>query len=59
MTRELRELWLFGPLRKIGEGEEDAPMESDANRVEEMVHNLLAKNTELNEAMKKKVPSQD
>lgn len=39
-------MWLFGPLRGIGEGEDEGDMEEDSKRVGEMVDNLLKKNAE-------------
>lgn len=41
MTRELKEMWLFGALRKIGEGEEEGSMAEDSEKVLEMVQTLL------------------
>jgi len=41
LTRELKEMWLFGPLRGLGEGEEDGKMGEDVRKVGEMVETLL------------------
>ncbi|KAE9367853.1 hypothetical protein N431DRAFT_429167 [Stipitochalara longipes BDJ] len=41
LTRELKEMWLFGPLRGIGEGEGEGKMDEDAKKVGEMVEALL------------------
>ncbi|KAH8805616.1 mediator complex, subunit Med22 [Xylogone sp. PMI_703] len=41
LTRELKEMWLFGPLREIGEGEGEGSMEEDSKKVGEMVNELL------------------
>ena len=46
MTRELKEMWLFGPLRGVGEGEDDAKMEDDAKQVQERIEQLLKANAE-------------
>jgi len=44
LTRELKEMWLFGPLRGIGEGEGEDKMDKDSKSVGEMVEALLKKN---------------
>jgi hypothetical protein len=44
LTRELKEMWLFGPLRGIGEGEGEGKMDKDSKSVGEMVEALLKKN---------------
>ena len=41
LTRELKEMWLFGPLRDIGEGEGEGKMDDDAKKVGELVEALL------------------
>jgi hypothetical protein len=41
LTRELKEMWLFGALRKIGEGEEEGAMAEDSEKVLELVQKLL------------------
>jgi len=41
LTRELKEMWLFGPLREIGEGEGEGSMDEDSKKVGEMVRELL------------------
>lgn len=46
MTRELKEMWLFGPLRGIKEGEGEGKMDEDSVRVGEMVEALLKKTSE-------------
>jgi len=46
LTRELKEMWLFGPLRGLGEGEEEGGMEDDAKKVGEMVEALLKRQAE-------------
>jgi hypothetical protein len=43
LTRELKEMWLFGPLRDLGEGEEDVRLDEDATKVDEMVEAHLKK----------------
>lgn len=43
LTRELKELWLAGPLRKIGEGENDDKMAEDSKKVRDMVEDILNK----------------
>ncbi|KUJ07084.1 uncharacterized protein LY89DRAFT_691891 [Mollisia scopiformis] len=43
LTRELKELWLFGPLRGIKEGEGEGKMDEDSIKVGEMVEALLKK----------------
>ena len=40
MSRELKELWLAGPLRGIGEGEGDGAMAENAKRVQELVEHV-------------------
>ncbi len=39
-------MWLFGPLRGIGEGEGEGKMEEDSVAVGEMIEALLKKNME-------------
>ncbi|KAM3073626.1 hypothetical protein ACMFMG_004489 [Clarireedia jacksonii] len=46
LTRELKELWIFGPLRDIGEGEGEGAMEEDSKKVEELVAAQLKKKYE-------------
>ncbi|KAI9742650.1 MAG: hypothetical protein M1818_003791 [Claussenomyces sp. TS43310] len=41
LSRELKELWLFGPLRDLGEGDSNPQMEEDAEKVEKMILRLL------------------
>jgi hypothetical protein len=48
LTRELKELWLSGPLRKIGEGENDDKMAENSKKVREMVEDILNKASRLN-----------
>lgn len=43
LTRELKELWLFGPLRKIGEGEGEGSIDQDSVRVGELLEELIEK----------------
>jgi hypothetical protein len=45
LTRELKEMWLFGPLRGIGDGEGEGKMDEDSQRVGEMVEALLKKSS--------------
>jgi Surfeit locus protein 5 subunit 22 of Mediator complex len=45
LTRELKEMWLFGPLRGIGEGEGEGKMDEDSRKVGEMVEALLKRNS--------------
>jgi hypothetical protein len=47
LTRELKELWLAGPLRKIGEGEDDDKMAEDSRKVRAMVEDILTKASRL------------
>jgi hypothetical protein len=47
LTRELKELWLAGPLRKIGEGEDDYKMAEDSRKVRAMVEDILTKASRL------------
>ncbi|ESZ97216.1 hypothetical protein SBOR_2410 [Sclerotinia borealis F-4128] len=46
LTRELKELWTFGPLRGIGEGEGDGEMEADSKKVAELIEKQLEKQHE-------------
>lgn len=39
-------MWLFGPLREIGEGEGEGSMNEDSQIVGEMVEKLLRKDAE-------------
>jgi hypothetical protein len=39
-SRELKELWLFGQLRDLGEGEGEGDIEENAKKVGEMVQAL-------------------
>ncbi|KAH9209859.1 mediator complex, subunit Med22 [Leptodontidium sp. 2 PMI_412] len=41
LTRELKELWLFGPLRGINEGEGEGQMNVDSQKVGELVEAVL------------------
>lgn len=41
LTRELKELWIAGPLKAVGEREGDDGMAEDASEVGEMVNGLL------------------
>lgn len=41
LTRELKEMWLFGALRKLGEGEEEGSMDDDSEQVMAMVQEIL------------------
>lgn len=50
LTRELKELWLAGPLRKIGEGENDDKMAEDSKKVRQMVEDILNKASKLKKA---------
>ncbi len=45
MTRELKEMWLFGPLRGIGEGEGEGSMDENSKKVGEMIEALLKRNS--------------
>lgn len=51
LTRELKELWLAGPLREIGEDEESTGMAEDANRVRDMVSRVLKQASEVKEGV--------
>ncbi|CAG8955057.1 hypothetical protein HYFRA_00007071 [Hymenoscyphus fraxineus] len=46
LTRELKELWLFGPLRGIGEGEGEGKMDEDSVKVGGMLESILRKDIE-------------
>ncbi|QSZ37716.1 hypothetical protein DSL72_008815 [Monilinia vaccinii-corymbosi] len=46
LTRELKELWTFGPLRELGEGEGDGEMEADSLKVAELIEKQLEKRHE-------------
>lgn len=46
LTRELKELWLFGTLRGIGDGVGEGSMDDDSKKVGEMVEALLKKQAE-------------
>ncbi|KAF4638051.1 hypothetical protein G7Y89_g6 [Cudoniella acicularis] len=46
LSRELKELWLFGPLRDIGEGEGEGSMDVDSVRVGQLAENILRKDAE-------------
>jgi len=48
LTRELKELWLAGPLRGIGEGEDEKEMAEDAREVTKLVDSIAVKVQELN-----------
>ncbi len=43
LTRELKELWLFGPLRGIKEGEGEGQIDEDSEQVGELVEVILKK----------------
>ncbi|KAL3425010.1 hypothetical protein PVAG01_04291 [Phlyctema vagabunda] len=43
LTRELKEMWLAGPLRGLGEGEGEGTIDDDAKQVGQMVEKLLEK----------------
>lgn len=46
MTRQLKELWLGGPLRDIGEGEGDGQIGEDSKKVGELVEGILKRMSE-------------
>ncbi|KAF7897847.1 uncharacterized protein EAF01_008813 [Botrytis porri] len=46
LTRELKECWIFGSLRGIGEGEGDGEMETDSKKVAELIEKQLEKKHE-------------
>ncbi|CZS93493.1 uncharacterized protein RAG0_03776 [Rhynchosporium agropyri] len=46
LTRELKELWLFGPLRNIKEGEGEGQMDEDSQRVGELLEAVLKRATD-------------
>jgi hypothetical protein len=48
LTRDLKELWLAGPLRSIGEGEDDGDMADNATEVQKLVDGITNKVRELN-----------
>ncbi|PMD21051.1 hypothetical protein NA56DRAFT_645784 [Hyaloscypha hepaticicola] len=50
LTRELKEMWLFGPLRGIGEGEGEGKIDEDSKKVGEMVDTLLKRNSGVSES---------
>ena len=50
MTRELKEMWLFGPLRGIGEREGEGKMDEDSKKVGEMVDTLMKRNSGVSES---------
>jgi hypothetical protein len=43
LTRELKEMWLFGQLRGVGEGEGEGKMDEDSVNVKEIIERLLEK----------------
>ncbi|KFY20507.1 hypothetical protein V491_03663 [Pseudogymnoascus sp. VKM F-3775] len=45
LTREMKELWLFGPLRGLGEGEEGGSIDDNSKRVVEMVEAMIQERT--------------
>ncbi|KFZ09456.1 hypothetical protein V502_08735 [Pseudogymnoascus sp. VKM F-4520 (FW-2644)] len=45
LTREMKELWLFGPLRGLGEGEEGGSIDDNSKRVVEMVEAMIHERT--------------
>ncbi|KFX98855.1 hypothetical protein V490_02056 [Pseudogymnoascus sp. VKM F-3557] len=45
LTREMKELWLFGPLRGFGEGEEGGTIDDDSKKVVEMVETMINERT--------------
>jgi hypothetical protein len=47
LTRELKEMWLFGPLRGIGEGEGEGKMDEDSKQVGAIVDTILKKKKDL------------
>ena len=48
LTRDLKELWLAGPLRGVGEGEDDRDMADNAAEVQKLVDDITTKARELN-----------
>ncbi|KAG4414785.1 hypothetical protein IFR04_012057 [Cadophora malorum] len=46
LSRELKELWLFGPLRGIKEGEGEGQMDVDSQKVGELVEAALKRAAE-------------
>jgi hypothetical protein len=47
LTRELKELWLAGPLRGIGEGEDDGDMAANSYKVKALVDSITKKAEEM------------
>lgn len=47
LTRELKELWLAGPLRGIGEGEGDGDMVANSEQVRVLVDSITKKAEEM------------
>lgn len=41
LSRELKELWLFGPLRELGEGEMNMQMDEDVEGVDKLARSVL------------------
>jgi hypothetical protein len=46
LTRELKEMWLFGPLRRIHEGEGEGKMDQDSKVVGGLIEEILQKQLE-------------
>ncbi|KAK0127492.1 hypothetical protein ONS96_007027 [Cadophora gregata f. sp. sojae] len=46
LSRELKELWLFGPLRGIRDGEGEGQMDSDSRKAGELVEAALTRAAE-------------
>ncbi len=42
LTRELKEMWLFGKIRDVGGDQDESKIDEDAKKVGEMVDALMA-----------------
>ncbi|TQS35002.1 hypothetical protein Golomagni_04591 [Golovinomyces magnicellulatus] len=43
LVRQLKEMWLFGPLKGVGEGEYEGKIDEDSVRVGELLESLIPK----------------
>lgn len=43
LVRQLKEMWLFGPLKGVGEGEDEGKIDEDSVRVGELLESLIPK----------------
>jgi hypothetical protein len=51
LTRMLKELWLAGPLRGVGEGEAEDKMREDSLKVQELLEGILKRGLDMKRSL--------